>query len=247
MTEDQKIYQEIGKLLYSIMPEEASVIRYRGGYYENHKQAGAVWFDHNDQAQYFDEQPRSVYAAIDKQLEALQNTARFKNSPFNHCHITLSEKGKFNIKFADVLKGDHAFNIFMRGMSELTFGELQSEYISPHIWLYALRKTVWPHHENEIKKAQEAGNEAKVKTLQAKLDFIDDNLAKFSEKSYDDFSFKDQQRSWIFALRHILPLHKKQLKAVQKPGDESAAELYRAKIKRIEDNLDTYSRKKPTS
>lgn len=30
MTEDQKIYQEIGKLLYSIMPEDASFIRYRG-------------------------------------------------------------------------------------------------------------------------------------------------------------------------------------------------------------------------
>lgn len=138
-------------------------------------------------------------------------------------------------------------NVFMRGLSELPYeGLLEKHFTSVVVWVDAIRKMI-PRHKRDLKEAQAAGNEAKVKTLQAKLDFIDDNLAKFSEKSYDDFSFKDQQRSWIFALRHVLPLHKKQLKAAQKSGDESAAELYRAKIQRIEDNLDTYSRKKPAS
>lgn len=47
-TDDQIIYQKLGELLWSVMPNEAKEIKYVGMFYQNSSQAGTSWVDKLD-------------------------------------------------------------------------------------------------------------------------------------------------------------------------------------------------------
>ncbi|SUA44013.1 Protein of uncharacterised function, DUF600 [Neisseria zoodegmatis] len=144
LTDDQAIYQEIGKLLWSIMPPNALKVIYIGMFYDDAKQAGAHWISKDNQEENFysgfDNPIEHLEDSINTLLEQLQKCVIFKNEPWTHCHISLSDSGKFNIRFTYVSKDDSWPNLFMRGVSDLTEDEAENVYYVPRkIWAERVR------------------------------------------------------------------------------------------------------------
>lgn len=138
-TDDQVIYQKIGKLLWSIMPTDALKVIYTGMFYDDIKQAGAYWISQNNHEESFysgfDNPIEQIENNINILLEQLQKCEIFENSPWTHCHISLSDSGKFNIRFAYISEDDSWPNLFMRGISDLTEDEAENVYHVPReIW-----------------------------------------------------------------------------------------------------------------
>lgn len=139
LTDDQVIYQKIGKLLWSIMPTNALKIIYSGMFYDDIKQGGAYWIYQNNHEESFyssfDNPIEQIENNINILLEQLQKCAIFKSDPWTHCHISLSDSGKFNIRFAYISEDDSWPNLFMRGISDLTEDEAENTYHVPReIW-----------------------------------------------------------------------------------------------------------------
>ncbi|KPN71514.1 immunity protein YezG family protein [Neisseria sp. 83E34] len=138
-TDDQIIYQQIGKLLWSITPFDALEVIYIGMFYDDMKQAGAHWInkDNGEESFYsgFDNPIEQIEDNINTLLEQLQKCTIFKNEPWTHCHISLSDSGKLNMRFAYIPEDDSWPNLFMKGISDLTEDEAENVYSVPReIW-----------------------------------------------------------------------------------------------------------------
>ncbi|ASA57875.1 immunity protein YezG family protein [Vibrio gazogenes] len=136
MTDDQKIYQHIGKALWSIMPENASSIYCIGMIYPDTYQIGPEWIDSNGLVQCFDfdNYPNEFCDKIYCLTQKLQRLPPFDREPWTHFKATLTEAGKFKMDFAYIPEDDSWSGLFMKRVSELSLEEVEEKYIPEEEW-----------------------------------------------------------------------------------------------------------------
>lgn len=132
---DQEIYQEIGQLLWSIMPKEAKVIYFVGDIYPEHYSGGIEWLLVNGKITTFpfDQSPYEIERKIYNLMHDLQAMEIFEEKWTNY-KITLTEEGKFNIEFEYIPEEDHWPNLYMRRVSDLKLEELDEYNIPLEEW-----------------------------------------------------------------------------------------------------------------
>ncbi|MDW6092427.1 DUF600 family protein [Vibrio rhizosphaerae] len=143
MADDQKIYTEIGKALWSIMPDTVSEIYFYGDIFPNSKgcttefrlkQDGSIsWFR-------FGENPEDVELFILSRAERLQKNEPYKREPWTHFKATLTEAGKFKMDFAYIPEDDSWPGLFMKRVSELSLEEAEEKYIPEEEWKKCVNK-----------------------------------------------------------------------------------------------------------
>lgn len=129
---DQEIYQKIGKLLWSVMVDEAKIIFCEGDIYPEHNSYSFKWLTKNNQVGGFDfdKIPYEIGGKIIELLEQLRLSKIFKEKWTNFI-VTLADDGKFNIEFAYIPEDDHWTGLYMKRVSDLKESELE-EYNIPH-------------------------------------------------------------------------------------------------------------------
>ncbi|ASA57901.1 MULTISPECIES: immunity protein YezG family protein [Vibrio] len=137
MTDDQKIYAEIGRSLWNIMPHTASEIYFYGDIFPKSKgcttefklkkDSSISWFK-------FGENPEDVELFILSKAELLQKTEPYKQEPWTHFKATLTEAGKFKMDFAYIPEDDSWPGLFMKRVSELSLEEAEEKYIPEEEW-----------------------------------------------------------------------------------------------------------------
>ena len=136
--DDQIIYQKIGELLWSVMPNEAKEIKYVGMFYENSSQAGTSWVDKLDTTHSFYEGFNNPVQEIEQEVRNLavdlQKCSIFSENPWTHLLITLTENGNFKIDFAYISEEDSWPSLYMRSVSDLDQTELDEYYIPMKEW-----------------------------------------------------------------------------------------------------------------
>lgn len=132
---DQEIYQEVGQLLWSIMPNEATVIYFTGDIYPEHYSGGAKWLLSNGEVSTFPFGNRAyeIESKICDLMHDLQAMDIF-NEKWTNYKITLTDEGKFNIEFAYIPEDDHWPNLYMRRVSDLKQEELDEYNIPLDEW-----------------------------------------------------------------------------------------------------------------
>ena len=119
---EQEIYQKIGELLWSIMPDEAVRIDFIGSIYPEHYSGGAEWVVANGDIHYFPlgQRPDEI------EWEIINLMTQYKFSLFDNM--------EFNIKFAYVPDEDSWPMLYLRGVSDLEENEIKEYGIPREIW-----------------------------------------------------------------------------------------------------------------
>lgn len=132
---DQEIYQKIGELLWSIMPEDATVIYFTGDIYPEHFSGGAKWLLKNGKIETFPfgERAYEIENKICILIYELRSLDVFKEKWTNY-KVTLTEEGKFNIEFAYIPEEDHWPGLYMKAVSDLKEEELDEYNIPRDEW-----------------------------------------------------------------------------------------------------------------
>ena len=132
---EQEIYQKIGELLWSIMPNEAIEIYFIGDIYPEHYSGGAEWRLKNGNIDSFPfgERAYEIEENICWLIKELRSLELFIEKWTNY-KITLTEEGKFNIEFAYIPEEDHWPTLYMRRVSDLKEEELDQYYIPIEEW-----------------------------------------------------------------------------------------------------------------
>lgn len=133
--QEQEIYQKIGELLWSIMPEEATVIYFTGDIYPEHWSGGADWLLKNGKIEsfLFGESPYEIESQIYELMKKLRSLDMFAEKWTNY-KITLTETGKIDFEFAYIPEEDHWPGLLMKGVSELKEDELDLHNIPFEEW-----------------------------------------------------------------------------------------------------------------
>ena len=133
--QEQEIYQKIGELLWSIMPEEATMVYFTGDIYPEHWSGGANWLLKNGKIETFPfgESPYEIESQIYALMKKLRSLDMFVEKWTNY-KITLTEEGKIDFEFAYIPEDDHWPGLFMRGVSELNKDELAEHNIPLEEW-----------------------------------------------------------------------------------------------------------------
>jgi hypothetical protein len=137
MNSDQKLYERIGKSLWSIMPEEASEIYFYGDIFPNSEgyttefklktDNSISWFK-------FGKNPKEIEKSIFSEAKLLQGLDPYKDNPWTHFKATLTESGKFKMEFAYIPQDDSWPGLFMKRVSELSLEEAKKNYIPEDEW-----------------------------------------------------------------------------------------------------------------
>ena len=134
MKADQKIYKQIGEQIWSIMPEDALVMTFKGGLGVG---TSLSWSTRKQEINCFPlgGSPREVEDKIKVLIAELRQEPPFNiDQPFNHYTITLTDAGKFNLQVAWVDEEDSWTGVFMKGVSDLTWEEAEANYIPSENW-----------------------------------------------------------------------------------------------------------------
>ncbi|WP_271270851.1 hypothetical protein [Aliamphritea hakodatensis] len=136
MTEDQKIYQEIGKALWSLMPDNAQLIYCIGMVYSDTHQIGPEWVNHDGSLGQFDFEnyPDDFCADVYQLVVKLQELPPYERQPWSHFKASLTEEGRFKMDFAYIPQADSWPGLFMKGVSDLSWEEAQEHYIPQKDW-----------------------------------------------------------------------------------------------------------------
>jgi hypothetical protein len=122
MTDDQSILQEIGLLLWSIFPEEASKIVFEGQLYPGQDQIGPSWYDADGKR--LGPNDYGPLMEINDQMRSLarqlQMTPPFDAEPFTHMRYVLNTEGKMDVRFAYIPEWDAWPNLYMQGVSQVS-------------------------------------------------------------------------------------------------------------------------------
>lgn len=133
---DQEIYQKIGELLWSIMPEDSIEIYFTGDIYPEHYSGGAKWLLRNGKIDTFSFENHNAYE-IENKISLLMKELRSLDlfpEKWTHYKLTLAEDGKFNAEFAYIPEEDHWPTLYMRRVSDLNKEELDQYYIPLDEW-----------------------------------------------------------------------------------------------------------------
>ncbi|EOW2078306.1 immunity protein YezG family protein [Vibrio mimicus] len=132
----QNIYQEIGNLIWSIFPDDAIEAYFECQIFNGSTGYSYYWLNENgDEAWHqFGCNPSEVLQLISKQLESLQMHRIFEQERWTHCKVTLTDEGKFHIKFAYIEEEDSWSGLYMRGISSLTKEEAETYSVPEDVW-----------------------------------------------------------------------------------------------------------------
>lgn len=125
----EEIYQKIGELLWSIMPIEAVRIDFIGSIYPEHYSGGSSWVSEDGQIHYND--PNEIEYEIILLMKELKKST---SQEWTQYTFSLYSDMKFDIKFAYIPEEDSWGSLYMRGISDLTWGEADEHNISKEIW-----------------------------------------------------------------------------------------------------------------
>ncbi|EGZ51090.1 immunity protein YezG family protein [Neisseria wadsworthii] len=132
----KKFITKLQKQYGLYLPKESSCINYYAQLF-NGNSGYTIDFIVNEEVKWFGfgETPEIAADILDL-LENIRNLPPFKGKEqWTHCHISLSDSGKFNIRFAYISEDDSWPNLFMRGISDLTEDEAENVYHVPReIW-----------------------------------------------------------------------------------------------------------------
>jgi hypothetical protein len=132
---DQKLYQRIGELLWSIMPEDALEIYYIGCIYPDYSAGGAEWLTKENKIVSFEmgQRPYEVESQIDDLIVELRSLDVFKEK-WTHFKFTLTDNGGFNTEFGYIPREDSWVNLYMKPVSDLKQEELDEYNIPLDEW-----------------------------------------------------------------------------------------------------------------
>lgn len=132
---DQEIYQKVGELLWSIMPNEAEKIIFTGKIYPDYQGWGTDFILKNGKLTTFDfgQEPAAIEMEVRDLINKLKESEIFKEKWTNY-KITLTDEGKFNIEFAYIPEEDSWPNLYMRRVSDLKQEELDEYNIPLDEW-----------------------------------------------------------------------------------------------------------------
>lgn len=130
-------YNEIGRLLWSIFPEDSAKIICEGHLFDSYRESTIYWFDMEGTENSFEFKmtPQDVVDSILDVLISLQSHEHFKKEAFTHFKITLANNGKIKIDFAYISRQDSWPGLYMRGVSELALEEARQYYIPEKNWI----------------------------------------------------------------------------------------------------------------
>lgn len=135
MESEQRILEKIGKLLWSIFPEDADKINFIFQLFEQHRGSMISLVLKDGCEAYLDDvPPPEVINEIFELIAEFQKSLLFQKEQFTHGTISLSESRKISTKFAYVNKDDNWPFLFMRGVSELSKEEIGNFYIPIEEW-----------------------------------------------------------------------------------------------------------------
>ncbi|WP_269915489.1 immunity protein YezG family protein [Acinetobacter sp. HY1485] len=134
MTE-QEVYQEVGQLLWSLMPQEAKIIFYTGTIYPEHNSWLTTFILRNsDEVNSFGFE-ESLQVVELKILDLMGNLQKITNGEkWTHFTISLDENAKFKIDFAYIPEEDSWTSLHMKGISDLTKEEVLETAIPLELW-----------------------------------------------------------------------------------------------------------------
>lgn len=137
---DQQIYQKIGKLLWSIMPDNALEIYFTGCIYQDYSAGGTEWQtkDHKRVSFEMGKRPYEIEDKINNLIIELRSLDIFKEK-WTHFKVTLTSSGKFNIEFAYIPRENSWVNLYMRAVSDLEINELEEYGIPLAEWEKCVR------------------------------------------------------------------------------------------------------------
>ncbi|MCM5509437.1 MULTISPECIES: immunity protein YezG family protein [Vibrio] len=132
----QRIYQEIGSLIWSIFPEDALEAYFQCQLFDTFTEYAYSWLDDNGNEAWheFGCNPRDVIRLISKQLELLQQHPIFAQERWTHCKVTVTNEGKLHIDFAYIEKDNTWSGLYMRSISSLTKEEADTYSVPGDIW-----------------------------------------------------------------------------------------------------------------
>ncbi len=120
-----KLYDEVGKLIWSIFPKSGIEAYFYAKIYDESSQRKFYWLDSNgDEAWHdFDNSPNEITYQIVEKLEQLQKHKLFEKEPWTHCKVTLSDKGELDIKFSYIKEENSWPGLYMKGLNEISYEE----------------------------------------------------------------------------------------------------------------------------
>ena len=132
---EQDIYQKIGELLWSIMPQEAEIITFVGKIYPEYQGWGTSFILKDGSLSTFDfgEEPADIELRIRDLVNVLRDSDVFKEK-WMHYKITLTDAAKFNIDFAYIPEEDSWVNLYMKAVSDLKKDDLDEYNIPVKEW-----------------------------------------------------------------------------------------------------------------
>lgn len=132
---DQEIYQKIGELLWSIMPDDAQEIYFVGDIYPDHYSGGIDWLLKSGKIGTFPfgQSPYEVERIIYDCMHELQSMNIFKEKWTNY-KVVLTNEGKFNVEFVYIPEEDHWPGLYMKAVSGLKENELDEYNIPFEEW-----------------------------------------------------------------------------------------------------------------
>ncbi|AWL27949.1 hypothetical protein DJ533_04785 [Acinetobacter defluvii] len=133
--QEQEIYQKIGELLWSIMPEEATDIYFLGCVYPDYSAGGAEWLTPNNKISSFvmGKRPYDIEDQIMNLIEGLRSLTNFKEK-WSHFKFSLNNNTIFNAEFDYIPREDSWVNLYMRRVSDLKLEELDEYNIPFEEW-----------------------------------------------------------------------------------------------------------------
>ena len=142
MTDNHEIMGEIGRLLWSVFPEEAEVIITQGQLYPHVSQIGFKWVYKDGSSGSFnrDNFPTEIRDKIITQMKLLRDMEPYKNDPFSQFEAHLTNDKNLRMKFAFIPEEDSWQGLYMRRVSELSEEEAQQVFIPTEHWQAAVDK-----------------------------------------------------------------------------------------------------------
>lgn len=146
MKEHEPYFQEIGKILWSIFPEDALSIKCSGCFYQDFHSSFFYWYLEDNSEHVFDwnKWPEELGDKIVTILKTLSGIQPYAQQPFNHFDVSIDNFGKFKFESNFVPRGDCVPRLLMKGLSDLTEEEAKANY-------YSIEK--WAKHVKEFKSS----------------------------------------------------------------------------------------------
>lgn len=167
------ICNEIAKKLWSIMPSDAKEIYYVAAFHNWGTAAGIDnWLlDDGTYGCYEDYQsrPESIEFEINDLVKQMRKMAEFKHDIWSDVRITLNNSGRITLDFAYIPDFDSKPNLYMNGISDLSYLEAYDRHGVPIIdWLATAKKSL-KFKNDKIAHAISSGQENLVRDIEAQV------------------------------------------------------------------------------